>query len=212
MVCPLEIWAMVLLHYEIRNRYVLTAAVTALRLAVYVADQTQQLNAAKKEIFNLQLENHFLKERLGNMAPDHIEAAVKENVKLKLEILHLSKEMKALKKLLLQQDKNLVEAQRERETFGAAKGRDGELKELERLYREEKDRRRVAEEELESARMAVDDKDEELEKHRDAADRALSELDKLRATGGVGSAETVEAVSVVLEVDTPFSLVDLAIA
>lgn len=79
------------------------------------------------------------------MAPDHIEAALKENVKLKLEILNLSKETKKIKKLLLQQDRDLNDVQRERE---GASGTKGELKELERLYKEEKDRRRTAEKEL----------------------------------------------------------------
>jgi predicted nucleic acid-binding Zn-ribbon protein len=99
----------------------------------------------KKDNFNLQLENHFLKERLGQMAPDHIEAALKENVKLKLEILNLSKETKKIKKLLLQQDRDLSDVQRERE---GAHGTKGELKELERLYQGERERRRAAEREL----------------------------------------------------------------
>ncbi len=72
------------------------------------------------------------------MAPDHIEAALKENVKLKLEILNLSKEMKKLRKLLLQQDRDLAEAQRER-------GGRGDSRELERMYKEEKDRRKKLE-------------------------------------------------------------------
>ncbi|KAI9631943.1 uncharacterized protein MKK02DRAFT_21589 [Dioszegia hungarica] len=108
-------------------------------------EQEQELDSVKKDNFNLQLENHFLKERLGQMAPDHIEAALKENVKLKLEILNLSKETKKIKKLLLQQDRDLNDVQRERE---GASGTKGELKELERLYKEEKDRRRTAEKEL----------------------------------------------------------------
>jgi chromosome segregation ATPase len=105
----------------------------------------QQLNAAKKDIFNLQLENHFLKERLANMAPDHIEAALKENVRLKLEILNLSKEMKKVKKLLTQQDRDLGEALRERETTGRG-GK--ESREVEEMYRDERDRRRAAEAEV----------------------------------------------------------------
>jgi hypothetical protein len=81
------------------------------------------------------------------MAPDHIEAALKENVKLKLEILNLSKETKKIKKLLLQQDRDLNDVQRERE---GQHGTKGELRELERLYKEEKERRRTAEKELAS--------------------------------------------------------------
>ncbi|ORY31357.1 hypothetical protein BCR39DRAFT_89832 [Naematelia encephala] len=132
-------------------------------------DQEQQLNAAKKDIFNLQLENHFLKERLANMAPDHIEAALKENVRLKLEILNLSKEMKRLKKLLLQQDKDLAEAQREREGGRGVKARDGDLKELEQMYKAEKDRRKAVEKDLQRLQEERGDDgaaDEDTEKLR----------------------------------------------
>ena len=145
----------------------------------------QQLNAAKKDIFNLQLENHFLKERLQNMAPDHIEAALKENVKIKLEILNLSKEMKKLKKLLTQQDKDLAEAQREREGGSGAKDREADLQHLEEMYAREKERRQVAEEwqgraeeaeaDLNMAKEKLEDQAEEIERLREAADRVEDE-------------------------------------
>ncbi|KAK8858516.1 hypothetical protein IAR55_002743 [Kwoniella newhampshirensis] len=109
-------------------------------------DQEKQLEETKKEVFNLQLENHFLKERLANMAPEHIEAALKENVKLKLEILNLSKELKKLKKLVLQQDRDLAAAARETGGAGAAGLGGNEARELERMWKEEKDRRKAAEE------------------------------------------------------------------
>ncbi|WVQ80511.1 hypothetical protein IAT38_002616 [Cryptococcus sp. DSM 104549] len=106
-------------------------------------DQEKQLEETKKEVFNLQLENHFLKERLSNMAPEHIEAALKENVKLKLEILTLGKELKKLKKLVMQQDRDLAAAARENGGSAA-----GEARELERLWKDEKERRKAAEAEM----------------------------------------------------------------
>ncbi|WWD18405.1 hypothetical protein CI109_102855 [Kwoniella shandongensis] len=109
-------------------------------------DQEKQLEDTKKEVFNLQLENHFLKERLSNMAPEHIEAALKENVKLKLEILNLSKELKKLKKLVLQQDRDLAAAAREKGGAGAGGLGGNEARELERMWKEEKERRKAAEE------------------------------------------------------------------
>lgn len=166
----------------------------------------QELDAVKKDNFNLQLENHFLKERLANMAPDHIEAALKENVKLKLEILNLSKEMKKIKKLLLQQDRDLADAQRDRDSApGLGKGgAKGEAKEMERLYREEKERRRAAEgevrkmeeelgevdewkhrteqaeAELDQLKAQVDDLSEELARATDLADRAQDEVERVK--------------------------------
>lgn len=130
----------------------------------------------------MQLENHFLKERLANMAPDHIEAAVRENVKLKLEILNIGKEMKKLKKLLMQQDKDLSEAQRDREGYmGQNKGREGEMKELERLFREEREKRKAAEADLEEERERRLDGEEEMERMRAELDGAVrgSEVDEL---------------------------------
>ena len=161
----------------------------------------QQLNAAKKDIFNLQLENHFLKERLANMAPDQIEGALNENVKLKLEILNISKEMKKLKKILTQQDKDLAEAQKERENRLGRGGAD--LREVEALYREEKERRRAieqkleeeieargrVEEDLESAKGTVQDHLEEAERLRDAVDRAEDELDRVKSGLGDNAAD-----------------------
>ncbi|WVF69243.1 hypothetical protein IAT40_004019 [Kwoniella sp. CBS 6097] len=171
-------------------------------------DQEKQLEESKKEVFNLQLENHFLKERLANMAPEHIEAALKENVKLKLEILNLSKEMKKLKKLVLQQDRDLAAASREKGGLDS--------RELERMWKDEKERRRAAEEalnkaeeeggaklraqledteasekvwraraeeleeELDGVRGNLDDQSEEAARLRDEADRALDEVEHLK--------------------------------
>nr|KIR49936.1 hypothetical protein I312_01030 [Cryptococcus bacillisporus CA1280] len=111
-------------------------------------DQEKQLEATKKEVFNLQLENHFLKERLSNMAPEHIEGALKENVKLKLEILTLGKELKKLKKLVMQQDKDLAAAARE-------SGKSQEARELEKLWNQEKERRKAAEQEIKTLQEEI---------------------------------------------------------
>jgi chromosome segregation ATPase len=109
------------------------------------------LKATQAELFSLQLENYFLKEQLSKMAPDHIEAALKENVKLKLEILNLSKEMKTMKKLVTQQDKDLAEAQKERDMASSNKHRGEELRQLEAAYQAEREKRKAAEQKLQDA-------------------------------------------------------------
>lgn len=142
------------------------------------------------------------------MAPDHIEAALTENVKLKLEILNLSKEMKKVKKILTQQDRDLAEAQQEREMRGSS-ARGGNVKEVEEMYRAEKERRKALErqveeetvareaaedeldrvrgsmegqnDEAEKLRADIEDQAEEMDRLRDRADRAEDELDKLKS-------------------------------
>nr|KIR89442.1 hypothetical protein I308_00449 [Cryptococcus tetragattii IND107] len=139
-------------------------------------DQEKQLEETKKEVFNLQLENHFLKERLSNMAPEHIEGALKENVKLKLEILTLGKELKKLKKLVMQQDKDLAAAVRE-------SGKSQEARELENLWNQEKERRKAAEQEIKTLQ-------EEIE--AGGMDELRSKLEDAEASGDVWRKRTEE--------------------
>lgn len=131
------------------------------------------------------------------MAPDHIEAALKENVKLKIEILNLSKELKKAKKLLSQQDRDLNAAARERD--GKGDPRDTfDSRQLEAMFREEKERRQALEaeidrlrdshseklqeleEDLDAARGKLEDQALEMANIQEAADRAEDEADKLR--------------------------------
>ena len=128
------------------------------------------------------------------MAPDHIEAALKENVKIKLEILNMSKEMKKLKKILTQQDKDLADAAKEREMRA---GRTG-ARELEEMYAAEKERRKQLEravedeaalreqleDKVEQLKGLVDDGQAEVERLRDEKDRAEDEIE--RAKAGLG--------------------------
>lgn len=153
----------------------------------------------QKENFNLQLENHFLKERLASMAPDNLENVVGENVKLRVEILTIAKELKKCKKLLMQQDRDLAATARERDDKGGRrKERDAEAREMEGLWKDEKERRQAVEDELakaheeyldklraleddlDEARGQIDDQVEEMSRLRDTADIAQDELEKLR--------------------------------
>lgn len=118
------------------------------------------------------------------MAPDHIESALKENVKLKIEILNLGKELKKSKKLLMQQDRDLAAAARERDGH-KVKARDAESRELESMWREEKDRRLALEDELEKLRDDNFDRTRDLEDRvrtlEEELERAKEDLDTARA-------------------------------
>jgi chromosome segregation ATPase len=101
----------------------------------------------KKDLFNLQLENHFLKDRLANTTDEHFRAMHNENVKLKLEVVNYAKEMKRLKKIIMQQDKGMKELQRQLDELSLqGRGDDGTARQLEGLWKEEKERRKKLEE------------------------------------------------------------------
>ena len=124
------------------------------------------------------------------MAPQHIEAALQENVRLKLEILNISKESKKMKKLVMQQDRNLAEAQRERDGAAGVKGANAESQ---RKYEDEKARRKALEAELDELKGSLDDVQEELSKVVDRADKAEEELERMQS--GAIISEEVEDVS-----------------
>jgi chromosome segregation ATPase len=159
----------------------------------------------KKDLFNLQLENHFLKDRLANTTDEHFRAMHNENVKLKLEVVNYAKEIKRLKKIILQQDKGMKELQRQLDEL-SLNGRSNEqtnaqAQELDRLWKEEKDRRKKLEvvvreyesgkgdlstlrtqlDEVEEGERAWRQRCEELEEEMKvtAEDQAV-EIDKLR--------------------------------
>ena len=128
-----------------------------------------------------------------------------ENVKLKLEVLNYAKEIKRLKKIILQQDKGMKELQRQLDEL-SLNGRSDEqtnaqAQELDRLWREEKDRRKKLEvvvreyesgkgdlstlrtqlDEVEEGERAWRVRCEELEEEMKAtAEDHAGEIDKLR--------------------------------
>lgn len=131
------------------------------------------------------------------MAPDHIESALNENVKLKLEVVNLAKELKKCKKLLMQQDRDLAAAAKDRD--GRDAGRHGsDSREIEGMWREEKDKRlnleheleqlrdenvdriRSLEDQLDSAKEQIEVQADEMAQLRDTADRVEDELEKAR--------------------------------
>ncbi|KAI6137841.1 hypothetical protein EDD17DRAFT_1782820 [Pisolithus thermaeus] len=128
-------------------------------------DQEKHIDALKKENFNIKLRVHFLEERLAQLAPDQVDAALKQNVSLKVEL-----------------ERELERTQRERERVTSSNSRGSEReKELEaRLAERERELR-----ELRKGRLSTADADalhqaEELENVRGLLEENMEELERLR--------------------------------
>ncbi|KIO18499.1 hypothetical protein M407DRAFT_225487, partial [Tulasnella calospora MUT 4182] len=84
-------------------------------------EQEKLIDMMKKDNFSLKMKVHFLEERLTEMAPEHMEATFKANVRLKVEVHARGAEIKKLKKLVLELEKELSELH-ERERERSARG------------------------------------------------------------------------------------------
>jgi chromosome segregation ATPase len=133
---------------------------------------------------------HFLEERLNQLAPEHVEAAFKQNINLKIEVQSRGVELKKYKKLLLELEKELNSAQH---GVGGSQARERELEEAladrEREIRELRRRRAVGPEdgalreaearnaELESRQATLE---EQLENMKAVMEDNLDEIDHLK--------------------------------
>ena len=133
---------------------------------------------------------HFLEERLNQLAPEHVEAAFKQNINLKIEVQSRGVELKKYKKLLLELEKELQTAQKD---AGGSRGREHELEEAladrERELRELRRRRAVGPEdgvlkeaearnaELEERQAALE---EQLENMKSVMEDNMDEIDRLK--------------------------------
>jgi hypothetical protein len=143
---------------------------------------------------------HFLEERLAQLAPDHIDAALKQNISLKIEVQQRGMEMKKLKKLVLDLERELERLQqggsasssrRERELEEKLEERERELRELREALRDQRGkntdhydegrqgdfirdaetRNEELEEQLEFARGLLEENVEEINRLRDLVER-----------------------------------------
>ncbi|KAI0669382.1 hypothetical protein C8Q78DRAFT_978290, partial [Trametes maxima] len=157
-------------------------------LNLTLRDQEKHIDALKKENFNIKLKVHFLEERLAQLAPDQIDAALKQNIHLKIEVQQRGMEMKKLKKLVLELERELDRLQRgsggsqarARDLEEKLEERERELRELRRrraigpddgALRELEARNMELEEELENVRGLLEENTEELERLRDLAEQ-----------------------------------------
>ncbi|KAJ2911777.1 hypothetical protein MD484_g8639, partial [Candolleomyces efflorescens] len=75
-------------------------------------DQEKHIDNLKKENFSIKLRVHFLEDQLARLAPDQMEAALKQNINLKIEVQQRGMEIKKLKKLVLSLEHELERLQR----------------------------------------------------------------------------------------------------
>ncbi|KAK0497772.1 hypothetical protein EDD18DRAFT_118660 [Armillaria luteobubalina] len=138
--------------------------------ALTLRDQEKHIDHLKKENFDIKIKCHFLEERLAQLAPDQMDAALKQNIDLKIELSARGQEIKRLKKLLLELERELERMQR-----AAGRGRERELEEkLEEREREIRELRRRQggrghehEAELEEARELLEESNVEIERLRE---------------------------------------------
>ncbi|KAF9528211.1 hypothetical protein CPB83DRAFT_814130 [Crepidotus variabilis] len=154
-------------------------------------DQEKHIDNLKKENFNIKLRVHFLEDRLAQLAPDEVDAALKQNINLKIEVQQRGMEIKKLKKLVLSLEHELERLQRagggtsgnrsrERELEEKLEEREMEIRELRRrksgyeddaLLRETEARNEELEDELANTKELLQDNMDEIERLREIAER-----------------------------------------
>lgn len=160
-------------------------------------DQEKHIDNLKKENFAIKLRVHFLEERLAQLAPDQIDAALKQNISLKIEVQQRGMEMKKLKKLVLELERELERLQqggtassssRERELEEKLEERERELHELRETVREQR-RRQSGQfdqghhiELLRDAEARNEELEEQLENARGLLEENMDEIERLKDT------------------------------
>ncbi|KAH8978057.1 hypothetical protein EDB92DRAFT_1912417 [Lactarius akahatsu] len=150
-------------------------------------DQEKHIDNLKKENFNIKLKVHFLEERLAQLAPDQVEAALKQNINLKIEVQQRGMELKKVRKLVLELENELQRLQRgdvartsrERELEALLEKREHELRrrlssepgEDGAALREAEERNAELEEELENVRHLLEENMDELERLKDIVEQ-----------------------------------------
>ncbi|KAF9045716.1 hypothetical protein BDZ89DRAFT_1058679 [Hymenopellis radicata] len=153
--------------------------------ALTLRDQEKHIDHLKKENFDIKIKCHFLEERLAQLAPDQMDAALKQNIDLKIELSARGQEIKRLKKLLLELERELERLQRgtggsrsrERELEDKLREREMELKDLRRRQQNgsvNDERAMELEEQLEEARELLVENNGEIERLRDMIEQGDS--------------------------------------
>jgi chromosome segregation ATPase len=129
---------------------------------------------------------------LAQLAPDQIDAALKQNISLKIEVQQRGMEMKRLKKLVLELEKEL-----QRGAGAKSRGREQDLEEKleerERELRELRGRRRLGQGEYDAALGELEARnaelEDELENARGLLEDNMDEIERLKEIVEKGGAE-----------------------
>ncbi|KAG5645975.1 hypothetical protein DXG03_004767 [Asterophora parasitica] len=181
-------------------------------------DQEKHIDNLKKENFSIKLRVHFLEEQLAKLAPDQMEAALKQNISLKIEVQQRGMELKKLKKLVMDLERELDRLQRagggsrsrERELEEKLEGRERELKELRRrragegvdeeAVRELEAHNAELEEELHSAKGLLEENMDEIERLKEIVERR-GDVSMAESSSGEGRPERLKRRVEELEVE-----------
>jgi chromosome segregation ATPase len=174
-----------ILPFGTRKRSVFSFTSFVARAFIYNYFSFQHIDNLKKENFNIKLKVHFLEERLAQLAPDQVEAALKQNINLKIEVQQRGMELKKVRKLVLELENELQRVQRgdaarssrERELEGLLETREHETRELRRRLTSESGQEDAA---LRDAEERNADLEEELENVRHLLEENMNELERLK--------------------------------
>lgn len=128
-------------------------------------EQEKVIEMQGKENFDLKMRVHFLQERLAQLAPDSVDAALKENVDMRVRIQVLLQENKSLRKdvkkhaKLLEGAQDALETQQESQVRVSRTGQEAQLQ-IEQLSQ-------ALSQEQEAAEMLMQQRDELQDRYDD---------------------------------------------
>ncbi|KAG6819546.1 hypothetical protein H0H93_010792 [Arthromyces matolae] len=192
------------------------ASIAGTKAPLTLRDQEKHIDNLKKENFSVKLRVHFLEDQLAKLAPDQMEAVLKQNINLKIEVQQRGVELKKLKKLVLELERELDRFQRgggsktrERELEEKLEERDRELNEWRRgsakdadddMFRELEAHNAELQERNDNAKAIIEENLEEIERLKDIIDRR-GDASLGESSGGEGRRERLKRRAEELEAE-----------
>ncbi|CEG69844.1 hypothetical protein RMATCC62417_05845 [Rhizopus microsporus] len=97
-----EQWNVVDTPLEGSTEFIRDKSIKPTQFSMPLKHQENTVDILKKENFDLRLKIYYLENRLLDLSPSNVEAALKENVDLKVTVQKLTQELKKYKKLILE--------------------------------------------------------------------------------------------------------------